>query len=300
MNNLSKIVTQHLLANSNNAIRVSVLKEKKMKLTKGSGSKHKFAFTLNDIAQRFSGVDNFLEKLPEKGFTGQVDFELVRVYEKQGKYTYNIVDKITQELPIMNNPTPGTVATSASSVNHSQHMAPPVLAGATIQGYNALAAPEMIGHLVESQRSSDHKRRAEDLEEKLKDLREQNRNLNREVFELKLDLKTIQKEHAIDIKKLEMEKTSFLDTKGGAAISETLGAALPKLMDMFSAKQGATTATLAAPEIEMSAIKKMAVQSIQADEFSDKQTELLLYVINNWEKDFIDSIVTLIKKRENA
>ena len=69
---------------------------------------------------------------------------------------------------------------------------------------------------------------------------------------------------------------------------------------MFSAKQGATTATLAAPEIEMSAIKKMAVQSIQADEFSDKQTELLLYVINNWEKDFIDSIVTLIKKRENA
>ena len=70
MNNLLEVLSNHLQADQNNAVRIQ---NQNSRLSKGTGANNKFAFTYNDIIEKFESVDNLLNQLPGKGFNENVE-----------------------------------------------------------------------------------------------------------------------------------------------------------------------------------------------------------------------------------
>lgn len=292
-NNLIKILSDHLQADVNNAVRV---RSNELRLKKSGGSAHKFAFTLSDINGIFENVDNLLIELPKKGFTSNVQFTLIKLYtNEQGKTSYRKFEEITENLTetTMNNTSTTTPVQSQQQVITQTN---------PYQNFGmALGAPaEFINKMVEAERGKDYKKTAEELEEKLKNSLSENRILKEQNSSLEIKIATQKERAEIQRERDKMDQKGFLDSDGGAKVLETLGAIIPKAMEAFANKGAAPVqaASLASPEIEVSPVKKMAIEKIQSQNFSDEQTSVVNYILDNWEKEFIENIISLINKRE--
>lgn len=292
-NNLIKILSDHLQADVNNAVRV---RSNELRLKKSGGSAHKFAFTLSDINGIFENVDNLLIELPKKGFTSNVQFTLIKLYtNEQGKTSYRKFEEITEDLTetTMNN------TSTPTPVQSQQQVITPTN---PYQNFGmALNAPaEFINKMVEAERGKDYKKTAEELEEKLKNSLSENRILREQNSSLEIKIATQKERAEIQRERDKMDQKGFLDSNGGAKVLETLGAIIPKAMEAFANKGAAPVqaASLASPEIEVSPVKKMAIEKIQSQNFSDEQTSVVNYILDNWEKEFIENIISLINKRE--
>ncbi|MDB0611758.1 hypothetical protein PL371_07730 [Tenacibaculum maritimum] len=292
-NNLIKILSDHLQADVNNAVRV---RSNELRLKKSGGSAHKFAFTLSDINGIFENVDNLLIELPKKGFTSNVQFTLIKLYtNEQGKTSYRKFEEITEDLieTTMNNTSTPTPVQSQQQVITQTN---------PYQNFGmALGAPaEFINKMVEAERGKDYKKTAEELEEKLKNSLSENRILKEQNSSLEIKIATQKERAEIQRERDKMDQKSFLDSDGGAKVLETLGAIIPKAMEAFANKGAAPVqaASLASPEIEVLPVKKMAIEKIQSQNFSDEQTSVVNYILDNWEKEFIENIISLINKRE--
>lgn len=285
-NPLAEILSDHLQADSNNTIRVQ---SNSLRLKKSAGSANKFVFSLEDITQKFGSIDKLLAVLPQKGFTDKVQFTLVKIYITNGKTSYHTVKEITRDLTekIMNT-TPVT----------QTHQAP--IPQQNVFGLGSLAAPELISKMVEAERGKDYKQRAEKSEEELKNAHSKIRILEEKNSSLELKIATV-KEHAeIQRQKDALDKKSFLDTETGTTIIETLAGLIPKGIEALANKQAPVQiqTPLAGPGSHVSEIKKTVIHKVQAQNFSDKQTGMLNYILDNWQQDFIEPIMQLIKKRE--
>ncbi|WP_407324281.1 hypothetical protein R5O24_07745 [Tenacibaculum maritimum] len=288
MNNLSKVLSSHLQANDSNAVRIS---SHNSRLSKGARANNKFAFTFNDIIEKFGGVDNLLDELPTKGFTN-VKFTLVKIYSSNGKSTYHKVNEITKNL------------TEKEMNPSTQHIPQPPLYNGTQNNYGlgaALAAPEVINSMVEAGRSSDYKKRAEDAEEKLKDANSENRILREELASLKIKLATAEDRAELQRKQDRLDQKSFWEGDTGQTVMETLGGIITKGMEMVTPpiNTPTPTPTLGASQIQLSEVKTMVIESVKSSNFSDQQANIINYILQNWEKEFIETIMELIKQRES-
>lgn len=290
--NLTTTLSQHLQADSDNAIRIQ---SGNRRLKKRQGSQ-KFAFTLDDIDKQFGGIDNLLVKLPQNGFETDVQFTLVKMYTKNNKTTYRTFEEITQDLttaaPTMNTPTPSTNPIPQAP----KEVAPP----AQNFGLGYLGAPELIGKMVEAERGKDYKKTCEDLEEKLKNANSEIRVLKETNSSLEIKIATAKERAEIDRERDKLNQKSFLDSEGGAKLLETLGAIIPKALDAFAAKTNPVSipSQLGNPIVAVSPIKEMAIEKIQSPNFSDEQTGVIHYILENWEQGFIEQIMALINKKE--
>ncbi len=293
MSNLLKVLSNHLQADNSNAVRVSC---NNSRLSKGPGANNKFAFTLDDIIEKFGSVDSLLNELPTKGFATNVKFTLVKIYTNNGKSTYRTFDEITENLTKEIMQTQNTQHSfqpkeNPVPVNHSNHVNYGLGA--------ALAAPEVINSMVEAGRSSDYKKRAEEAEEKLKDANSENRILREELAALKLKLNTAEDRAELQRKKEELDRKSFWEGDTGQTVMETLGGIITKGMEMVAPPVNTPAQTLAAAQIQLSEVKSMVIEKIKSSSFSDQQTNLINYILHNWEKEFIEEIKVLINKRES-
>ncbi len=287
-NQLAEILSDHLQADCNNTIRVQ---SNSLRLKKSAGSANKFVFSLEDIIQKFGSIDHLLAALPQKGFTDKVKFTLVKIYISNNKTSYHTVKEITRDL---------TEKIMETNPVTQTHQAPPI-PQQNVFGLGSLAAPELISKMVEAERGKDYKQRAEKSEEELKNAHSKIRILEEKNSSLELKIATV-KEHAeIQRQKDALDKKSFLDTETGSTIIETLAGLIPKGIEAFANKQAPVQmqTPLAGPGPQVSEIKKTVIHKVQAQNFSDKQTGMLNYILDNWQQDFIEPIMELIKKRED-
>ncbi|CAA0214656.1 hypothetical protein V2647_06855 [Tenacibaculum maritimum] len=294
-NNLLKTLSDHLQANSNNAIRVG---REKQRLKKASGNKHKFAFTFSDITERFGSVDNLLNELVKMGFTTNVKFTLLKLYEKDNKFSYCTQNEVIEDLtPKAMTDTPNTPVQNIQPIQHQPSQ--PFNQMSNYGLGHVLGAPEVINSMVEARLGKDYKKRAEDAEEKLKDSNSQNRILREKISALEIKLATIKDKSELERERDKLDRKGFLETDAGASVMETLGKIIPQVIEVAT-KKGvqAPAPTLAAPAIEVSEIKQIAIEKIQSQNFSDDQTGLVVYLLDNWEQDLIGGVMNLINQRE--
>ncbi|WP_299839890.1 hypothetical protein [uncultured Tenacibaculum sp.] len=296
-NDLLKILSDHLLADSNNAIRVQSFKNK---LSKGKASVNKFAFNLPDIIEKFGGVDNLLNELPNKGFSKQVKFTLVKCYKKNERISYHTIEEITKDL--IEEKVMETQQNSAVQ-NNNQSQYPINYPNNQNNSLGAIMGhPEVFNSMIEARRSEDYKRRAEQAEEKLKNSESENRILKEKISSYEIKLATIKDKSDLERERDKLERKGFFDSEAGSSVLETLGALLPKVVDVVAAQKGVPTApapALGNPQVQVSETKQMAIQIIQSQNFSEDQTNIVNYILTNWQPDLIQGIQDLIYKREN-
>ena len=295
MSNLLKVLSNHLQSDDSNAVRIQ---SESSRLSKGAGANNKFAFTYNDITEKFGSVDNLLKQLPSKGFSLNVTFTLVKIYNNNGKSTYRTFKEITENLSqkeVMNE-TSQVTGTAQQIAQPTQ----PVYTGHNYGLGAALAAPEVINHMVEAGRSGDYKKRAEEAEEKLRDANSENRILREELASLKIKLATAEDRAELQRKQDKLDQKGFWEGETGQTVMETLGGIITKGMEMVapSVKSQQATSVLASPHLELSEVKSMVIEAIKSQSFSDQQANIINYLLQNWEKEFIEGIMKLINKRE--
>ncbi|WP_299135255.1 hypothetical protein [uncultured Tenacibaculum sp.] len=293
-NSLSKILSDHLQAENNNAVRVQ---NESSRLSKGAGAINKFAFTLQDVIHKFGSVDNLLDELPGKGFTSGVKFTLVKIYSKNNKSTSHTLQEITKDLT--EKAMKDTPITSSPQQHQQQNFTQPSYPNFGLG--NVLGAPELINNMVEAKRSKDYQKRAEQAEEKLKDANSENRILKEKLAALEIKLATVKDRSDLERERDKLDRKGFLETEAGNTMMETLGKIIPKVIESVTQPNGTmqqAPQVLGNPGIEVSDIKSMVIEKIQSQTFSDEQTNLINYILDNWEQNFVEGIMNLINKRE--
>ncbi|MFL0063732.1 hypothetical protein [Tenacibaculum maritimum] len=285
---LIKTLSTHLKAHKDNAVRVI---SNGQRLKKNDESVNKYAFTDADIQGRFESIDNFLITLYKKGFTDNVEFLLVKMYsDKTHNTRYRNFNKITVDL------TENTMQNSPITLSNQQQTMQNSLPQNLGMGY--LGAPELINKMVEAERGKDYKKTAEVLEEQLKDATSKIRILEEKNSSLEIKIATQKERSEIQRERDKLNQKGFLDSDAGNTVMETLGGMIPQVLEIFKPVAQAPNVALASPEITVSAIKKTVIEKIQSQAFSDEQTSIINYILDNWQKEFIENIVALINKRE--
>ena len=127
------------------------------------------------------------------------------------------------------------------------------------------------------------------------------RILKEKLAALEIKLATVKDKSDLERERDKLDRKGFLETEAGNTMMETLGKIIPKVIESVTQPNGTIPQTpnvLGTPGIEVSEIKSMVIKKIQSQSFSDDQTNLLNYILDNWEQNFIEGIMNLINKRE--
>ncbi|AZJ34409.1 hypothetical protein D6T69_02235 [Tenacibaculum singaporense] len=263
-NQLSNIVENHLQGGSNHVIKVS---SNGVKLVK-SASAQKYAFTLEDIESKYGSIAQFLQALPEKGFSGAVVFTLQKTYTKDGKTTYHTLQTLTEKLTQDMNATDPTTA--------------------------FLGAPELMAKMVQAERSADYKEQVQELKETVKDLRSRNRVLEETNSSLTIKLETAKEREELRVERELLKKKSFLETPAFEKTMETLGGMLPKILEASGGNAVGHPSQLASPNV--SPIQKAFVQKLPTA--TDEQVMFFNYLLDNWQEDLITQVAQIIEQQQ--
>ena len=279
---LVDILTTHLTASENHVVKIEC---NGLKLVK-SGSKRRYAFSLEDIEQKYVSIANFLQSLPEKGFDKTVVFSLQKMYGSPNRTTYHLIEKITEDL-----------TTNDMSAEQSYREAPsqlPSMMGTS----NFLSAPELVAKMVEAERSTDYKEQVSELKEYVKDLKARNRTLEEQNNSYKLKLDTAKEREELRVERELLKKKSFLETPAFEKTMETLGGMIPKVLEAASVKNNGSTASLASPNL--SQVHKAFLQKLANKNVSDEQLLFFNYLLDNWEEDLIQHTAAYIENKEDT
>ena len=276
MENPAERIEQFLSENPANIITVT---QGTARLAKQASPK--YGFTLQDIHTLYGSVSDFLKALPAKGFTTDVKIDLKRLYGAGAKQTTYKIETLTlnfkKETP-MNEVAPASTATTESPVRLAPPTAPTVSTAPTIPnamgypmglGYTPVATTDWITSKVVEERYRDLLRDNDTLREDNKDLRSQVRTLNEEKASLKLQLDTADKKHELALKEELLNKKGFWESTAFEKVSETLGAAIPLVVEkMMSAPVQAPVAALAGANLSLA--KSEFIKVISSPQISDE------------------------------
>ena len=247
----------------------------------------KYGFTLQDIHTLYGSVSDFLKALPAKGFTTDVKIDLKRLYGAGAKQTTYKIETLTlnfkKETP-MNEvapaPTVPTIPTAPTAptapsvptapTESPVRLAPPNAMGYPMGlGYTPVATTDWISSKVIEERYRDLLRDNDTLREDNKDLRSQVRTLNEEKASLKLQLDTADKKHELALKEELLNKKGFWESTAFEKVSETLGAAIPLVVEkMMSAPAQAPVAALAGTNLSLA--KSEFIKMISNPQITDE------------------------------
>ena len=273
MENPAERIEQFLSENPANIITVT---QGTARLAKQASPK--YGFTLQDIHTLYGSVSDFLKALPAKGFTTDVKIDLKRLYGAGAKQTTYKIETLTlnfkKETP-MNEVAPASTATTESPVRLAPPTAPTAPSVPTAMGYpmglgyTPVATTDWITSKVVEERYRDLLRDNDTLREDNKDLRSQVRTLNEEKASLKLQLDTADKKHELALKEELLNKKGFWESTAFEKVSETLGAAIPLVVEkMMSAPVQAPVAALAGANLSLA--KSEFIKVISNPQISDE------------------------------
>lgn len=277
-NQLANIVYSHLSASAHNVIKVQ---REGVRLVK-SNAEQRYTFSLQDIEGKYGSIPNFLHTIAQKGFTTNVEFALLKMYESNGRFSYRPIQTITEDLTHDMNTAdnPEIVSTYPTAPTYP----------------NFLGAPELMAKMVQAERSEDYKEQLQELKEVVKDLRSKNRVLEEKNSSLTIKLETANERAELRVQKELLNKKSFLETPAFEKTMETLGGILPKVIEA-SANNNATAQPntgLASPSL--SPIKKAFVQKLSVA--TDEQVMFFNYLLDNWKEDLIQHVAGHIEQQE--
>jgi len=270
MENPAERIEQFLSENPANIITVT---QGTARLAKQASPK--YGFTLQDIHTLYGSVSDFLKALPAKGFTTDVKIDLKRLYGSGAKQTTYKIETLTlnfkKETP-MNEVAPAPTAPTESPVRLAPPTAPTVpnaMGYPMGLGYTPVATTDWITSKVVEERYRDLLRDNDTLREDNKDLRSQVRTLNEEKASLKLQLDTADKKHELALKEELLNKKGFWESTAFEKVSETLGAAIPLVVEkMMSAPVQAPVAALAGANLSLA--KSEFIKVISNPQISDE------------------------------
>ena len=247
----------------------------------------KYGFTLQDIHTLYGSVSDFLKALPAKGFTTDVKIDLKRLYGAGAKQTTYKIETLTlnfkketpmnEVAPAPTAPTVPTIPTAPTApsvptapTESPVRLAPPNAMGYPMGlGYTPVATTDWISSKVIEERYRDLLRDNDTLREDNKDLRSQVRTLNEEKASLKLQLDTADKKHELALKEELLNKKGFWESTAFEKVSETLGAAIPLVVEkMMSAPAQAPVAALAGTNLSLA--KSEFIKMISNPQITDE------------------------------
>ncbi|CAM1355853.1 hypothetical protein [Tenacibaculum halocynthiae] len=285
---LVEVLKAHLNGTSSNAVHAIKVACNGIKLAKKSGTR-RFAFTKNDIEQKYATLPAFLEELPVKGFKENVQFTLLKMYTRDNKTTYHTVAQLTENLTAEN------MESKSPTMNHYSTPTPQMVPQG---GMNFLGAPEFMNKMVDADRVNDYKKRLSDLEEDLKNLRSDNRGLREKNNSLEIQLATSKDREELRIERVKMDVKGWHESPAFDKTMEALGGIIPKVLEVVQSKNQ-VPAQLGNPNLTLSPTKQGFLEKIQSESITDQQIGLFNYLLSNWNKNFVDSVLALIEKKEN-
>ncbi len=279
-NKLVNILTDHLTASPQHVVKIE---KDGSKLAK-KGSKRRYAFSLEEIVQKYGSIANFLQALPEKGFDTQVVFTLQKIYGSPTKTTYHLVQRITEDLIV-------------TDMNEQEYRGTEGAMPITSNTHHFLGTPELVAKMVEAERSADYKEQVQELKERVKDLRSRNRSLEEKNSSLKLKLDTAKEREELRVERELLKKKSFLETPAFEKTMETLGGMIPKVLEVAGANHGTSPQTgLSSPNI--SQVHKAFIQKLSTHGASDEQILFFNYLLDHWKEDLIAYTANYIEEKE--
>ena len=269
MENPAERIEQFLSENPANIITVT---QGTARLAKQASPK--YGFTLQDIHTLYGSVSDFLKALPTKGFTTDVKIDLKRLYGSGAKQTSYKIETLTlnfkKETP-MNEVAPAPTAPNIPTAPTVPSVpTPPNAMGYPMGlGYTPVATTDWITSKVIEERYRDLLRDNDTLREDNKDLRSQVRTLNEEKASLRLQLDTADKKHELQLKEELLNKKGFWESSAFEKVSETLGAAIPLVVEkMMSAPAQAPVVALAGANLSL--VKSEFIKVISSPQISDE------------------------------
>lgn len=281
---LAEVLKTHLNGTSSNAVHAIKVSCNGIKLAKKSGAR-RYAFTKHDIEQKYVTLSAFLEELPVKGFKQDVQFTLLKMYTRDNKTTYHTVAQLTENL----------IAENMESKSQNNHYNSPQMIPQG--GMNFLGAPEFMNKMVDADRVNDYKKRVSDLEEDLKNLRSDNRGLREKNNSLEIQLATSKDREELRIERVKMDVKGWHDSPAFDKTMEALGGIIPKVLEVVQSKNQVST-QLGNPQVSLSPIKQEFIEKLQSGAITDQQINLFTYLLANWNKAFVDSVLELIENKE--
>ncbi|TDQ22751.1 hypothetical protein [Tenacibaculum caenipelagi] len=265
-------VLEHELKKPSRVVKITD-KENGLRLKKDSASM-RYAYSLQDINEIFGSIDHFLSHLAEQGFQNTT-FLFQRTYGAPNKITYHHPKEVTVNMNTNHSNTAQHASIAAPNPTPTPIHTPEFL-GNPLQN-NALPM-QYLGAFVESERSSDYKRRISELEEDNKDYRSKIRRLEEENHSLKLKVDTSEERADLKVQKELLEKKGFLESDGFQRLSEGLGAILPQVVPALLNK-GAAPAQLGSPVENLSPMKAHSIEMIK--NISEEDAGFVAYVLQN-------------------
>lgn len=266
-----------LLTKPNHTLKIS---SKNLRLTKGKDKKKRFAYTLEDLLTEYHTIDNFLSEIAKKGFLEETVFTFRKMYGEG----YHKLDEFTEDLT-------SYLEKSQDSTNNvikTQEPMSTFLAGPeTGNPNNQYPNAQFLGALVNSQRVDDYKTTLSKQEAELKDLRSENRLLKEDKHSLQRKLDTAEDKFELKLQKVEIEKTSFWESKGFEAITTGLAGLAPKLLPLLANGNGAIPAQMGGVE-NLTEAQREAIELIKNTE--DSPISYAMYVLQNIDEELASFI----------
>ena len=252
-----KKLEKHL---SNNDAVISIV-QGKLKLKKNT-SYDKYNFSLQDILNQFSNIEEFIKHLPSKGFTTGASL----LWRKKNGTSYKTLNETVLEFK--NAPQqpqqPQTPLEPTVQVETQQKAQAPMQNNSFTQqpslGYSV--APDLLSLHLKAERYADllekYTETKSEFEDTKRELREAKENLNK----LTNKLETINDRHELEKERIHMDKRSFLDSDTGKEVVSALGQALPEFISMMKPQQQQALPAMGSPFANMQPEKKQLITQL--------------------------------------
>ena len=233
----------------------------------------KYSFSLSDIEALYGSVDNFIKDIPQQGFTSDVKIHLKIINGIGANASSNIRETLTlnftkkEDTPMQEN-YPQPTHTPPMAGNY-----PPIALG-----YAQVLQSELTRYEVVKERFDDLKKENGKLEDELKDAKSEIRDLKNENFSLRLKNDILEEKHAVNLEKEILKKKGFFDSEVGSTFMNSLGNALPIIIEGVMSKSAKVPVGLAAPNL--SQVKQAFIQFISSTEITDQQVEACFDFLN--------------------
>lgn len=238
----------------------------------------KYSFSMSDIISIYGTVENFIQSIPDNGFTGEVSIVLKSIHGTGATARSNNREILTvnftkKEKTTMQQPTEQPMQNVQQLAENPVGMQPmPVVQPAPYVGMGFAQVPQMelTRYEVIKVRFEDLKKENAKLEDEVKDLKSEVRNLKEENFSLRLKIDTSEEKHTLKLERELLNKKGFWESETGSNIVNGLAGVLPTIIDKFSSSN-AVGGALAAPNL--SEMKRNFINFIASPEISDQQIE---------------------------
>lgn len=233
----------------------------------------KYSFSMSDIQSIYGSVENFIQSIPENGFSGEVSIILKSIHGTGAAARSNNREILTvnftkKEKTAMQQPTEQPTQSVQQLAVNPAVMQPAPYVG---MGFAQVPQMELTRYEVIKERFEDLKKENAKLEDEVKDLKSEVRNLKEENFSLRLKIDTSEEKHTLKLERELLNKKGFWESETGSNIVNGLAGVLPTIIEKFSSSSNAVGGALAAPNL--SEMKKNFINFIVSPEISDQQIE---------------------------